>query len=383
MSIIGLNAHLLNLSASYRGAGIHRYIHHTLLHLPQVAPQHRYIVFLNERQMRATHPAMQTHTTHWPTYKPLVRIAWEQTVLPIATFTEHLDLLHAMAFARPIMARCPIVLTIYDMSFVRMPERFPTFQRLYLQRMSRYSARRAARIIVISQSTKDDVVRFCGVPADRVTVIYCGVDELFKPLSRHEVEQFRSAKGLPSHFILYLGTLEPRKNVAQLVRAYAALRQNGREKPKLVIAGAKGWGYDKVFATVEQSGVKDDVIFTGYVPQAELPFWYNAADLFVFPSLFEGFGLPVLEAMACGTPAITSNVSSLPEVAGDAALTIAPGDARTLAEAIAQALHDTTLRQQMRERGLQQAAKFNWPTAARQTARVYEEVLNHREGMNG
>src|SRR5262249_35999417 len=148
-------------------------------------------------------------------------------------------------------------------------------------------------------------------------------------------------------------------------------------------AGAKGWGYDEVFATVEQSGVKDDIIFTGYVPQDELPFWYNAADLFVFPSLFEGFGLPVLEAMACGTPAITSNVSSLPEVAGDAALMIAPDDVRALSDTIERTLHDANLRAQIRERGLQQARKFTWQEVARQTIRVYAEVLNHREGVNG
>ncbi len=375
MSRIGLNAQLLNLSASYRGAGIHHYIHRLLLNLPQVAPKHRYDVYLNERAMRAPHPAMHLHFTHLPTRTPFGRIVWEQSVLPISTFTDKLDLLHALAFARPVVARCPVVLTIYDMSFVRMPERFPRFQRHYLRLITRYSAQHAARIVVISQSSKDDVLKFCGVPAELVRVIYCGVDDEFHPISRAQVEQFRAAKGLPSHFILYLGTLEPRKNVAQLVRAYAALRRNGSDKPKLVIAGAKGWGYDDVFAAVEQSGAQSDVIFTGYVPQAELALWYNAADLFVFPSLYEGFGLPVLEAMACGTPAITSNVSSLPEVAGDAALTIAPDDTLALSEAIEHALHDTALRTQMRERSLRQAAKFSWHEAARQTAQVYSEVL--------
>ncbi|MEP7198769.1 MAG: glycosyltransferase family 1 protein [Chloroflexota bacterium] len=376
MSTIGLNAQLLNLSASYRGTGIHGNIHHTLLDLPVVAPQHRYVAFLNDHRMSAPHSAMQMRYTRWPTQHPLARIVWEQSALPLATFTERLDLLHALAFARPVVSRCPVVLTIYDMSFIRMPERFPSFQRRYLQWMTRYSARRAARVIVISQSTRNDVVAFCGVPAERVTTIYCGIDEQFTPYSRAAVEQFRAAKGLPAHFILYLGTLEPRKNVAQLVRAYAALHRNGSEQPKLIIAGAKGWGYDDVFAAVEQCGAQNDVQFAGFVAQDELPLWYNAADLFVYPSLFEGFGLPVGEAMACGTPAITSNVSSLPEVAGDAALTVAPDDTRALSDAIEHTLHDAPLRAQMRERGLQQAARFSWREAARQTAQVYEDVLN-------
>ncbi|MBI3733361.1 MAG: glycosyltransferase family 4 protein [Chloroflexi bacterium] len=375
MSTIGLNAQLLNLAGSYRSAGIHRYIYHLLTELPGAAPHHRYVAFLNERQMVSAHPTLQTRYTRWPARRPLGRIIWEQTALPLATFTERLSLLHALAFVRPVIAACPVVITIYDLSFERMPERFPLFQRLYLRSLTRYSARRAARLITISESTKNDVVQFCGVPPDKVVVTYCGVDEPYRPLSTGEVERFRAEKGLPAHFILYLGTLEPRKNVANLVRAYAALPRNGPERPKLVIAGGKGWGYDDVFAAVEQTGVQSDVIWAGYVPQSELPLWYNSADLFVFPSWFEGFGLPVLEAMACGVPAITSNVSSLPEVAGDAALTVPPADTRALSEAMERALYDLPLRAQMRERGLRQAQSFSWKRTARQTADVYQQVL--------
>ena len=189
----------------------------------------------------------------------------------------------------------------------------------------------------------------------------------------HEIEEFRASKGLPARYILYLGTLEPRKNVAQLVRAFAALQPAGR--PKLVIAGAKGWGYDDVYAAAEQSGISSDIIFAGYIAQTELPLWYNAAELFVYPSHYEGFGLPVVEAMACGTPAIPSNVSSLPEVAGDAALTVAPADTSGLTGAIERALSDAPLRAQMKERGLAQAAQFTWRRVAEQTAHVYGQVL--------
>ena len=297
-----------------------------LSELPAAAPQYRYVTFLNDARMASPAPAMQMRHTRWHTQNPIARIAWEQTALPLAAVTEQLDLLHALAFVRPVLARCPIVLTIYDMSFMRMPERFPAFQRRYLQLMTRYSARHADAITVISQSTKNDVVEFYGIAPDRIQVVYCGVDEQFRQLGAAEIEEFRASKGLPARYILYLGTLEPRKNVAQLVRAFAALQPAGR--PKLVIAGAKGWGYDDVYAAAEQCGISADIIFAGYVAQAELPLWYNAAELFVYPSHYEGFGLPVAEAMACGTPAITSNVSSLPEVAGNAALTVAPADTR-------------------------------------------------------
>src|SRR5512143_325327 len=369
MAVIGLNAQLLNLSASYRGAGIHRYIQQTLLNLPAAAPQHRFRAYVNDRQMQSPDPALQLRVTRFPAQRPLPRILWEQTALAAATFRDGLDLLHAMAFARPCIARCPVVLTIYDMSFERMPERFPALQRAYLRAMTRWSARHAARVIVISQSTRDDVVRFCGVPAERVTVVYCGADPQFRPAARAAVEAFRAQKGLPAHFILYLGTLEPRKNVPALVRAYAQMRgRNGAsEAPKLVIAGAKGWGYDAVFAAVEQSGLREDVIFPGYVPHEELPLWYNAADLFVYPSLFEGFGLPVLEAMACGAPVITSNVSSLPEVAGEAGILVDPADTGGLTDAIEYVLNSSAARDDMQARGVRRAATFTLERMARAT----------------
>ena len=377
MSTVGLNAQLLNMSASYRGAGIHRFIYHLLSELPEAAPQFRYVAYVNDARIASPAPSMQLRHARWRTGNPVARIAWEQTALPLAAAHDRLDLLHALAFARPVLARCPVVLTIYDMSFVRMPERFPAFQRRYLQLMTRYSARHADAITVISESTKNDVVELYGIAPERITVVYCGVDPQFQPLAAATVAEFRAGKGLPPRFMLYLGTLEPRKNVAQVVRAFAQLPAANR--PRLVIAGAQGWGYADVYAAAKQSGAGGDIIFAGYVPQEELPLWYNAAELFVYPSHYEGFGMPVAEAMACGTPAITSNVSSLPEVAGDAALTVAPTDTPALRDAMEQALTDGPLRARMKERGLVQAARFTWPQVARQTARVYSQVLNRRD----
>jgi glycosyltransferase involved in cell wall biosynthesis len=214
-----------------------------------------------------------------------------------------------------------------------------------------------------------------GVPPGRVDVVYCGVDQAFRPLPAAEVDCFREQRALPNRFILFLGTLEPRKNVQKLIRAYSQWRNSEPGIPKLVVAGAKGWYYERIFAEVERLGLAGQVIFPGYVAQEELPLWYNAADLFVYPSQFEGFGLPVLEAMACGTPAVTTNVASLPEVGGDAAWLVSPDNEAELVEAVRRVLKDAALRQEMKARGLAHAANFTWERTARQTLDTYDRAL--------
>jgi glycosyltransferase involved in cell wall biosynthesis len=237
------------------------------------------------------------------------------------------------------------------------------------------SARRARRVIAISESTKRDVVKLLGVPPDRVYVVYCGVDDTFRPLPAADVAQFRRERALPDRFILFLGTLEPRKNVKTLVQAYGRWRVAESDVPKLVVAGGKGWFYDQIFAEVERLGLTGEVIFPGYVMQQELPLWYNASDIFVYPSRYEGFGLPVLEAMTCGTPVVTTNVASLPEVAGDAALLVSPDDEAQLLDAMRRASSDGSLRQEMVTKGLARAADFTWARTARQTLDAYDRAL--------
>jgi glycosyltransferase involved in cell wall biosynthesis len=196
-------------------------------------------------------------------------------------------------------------------------------------------------------------------------------------LPQAQVEAFKAQQGLPQGFILFIGTIEPRKNVAALIKAYAAWRRRAGQAPKLIIGGGKGWYYGQVFALVESLGLRDDVIFPGYLPQADLPMWYNAATIFVYPSLFEGFGLPVLEAMACGTPVITSKASSLPEVAGEAGMLVDPTDVDNLSYALERVFNDLTLRDSMRQKGLAQSAKFSWHKAATETLEVYQRTLAH------
>jgi glycosyltransferase involved in cell wall biosynthesis len=305
---------------------------------------------------------------------------WEQLVQPVALHQREVDLLHAMAFAGPLVTPCPFVVTIYDLSFYHYPEAFRPWNRWYLSLFTALTARRARRVIAISESTKRDVVKILGVSPDRVDVAYCGVDDLFRPLPAAEVAQFQRQRALPDRFILFLGTLEPRKNVHKLIRAYGRWRLAEPDVPKLVVAGGKGWYYDQIFAEVERLGLTGEVIFPGYVAQQELPLWYNAADLFVYPSRYEGFGLPVLEAMACGTPVVTTNVASLPEVAGDAALLVSPDDESQLLEAMRRALSDVSLRQEIVTKGLAHAADFTWARTALQTLDTYDRVLG-KEGI--
>ena len=290
-------------------------------------------------------------------------------------------MLHALAFVTPLLSPCPSVVTIYDLSFLLYPESFKRSKRFYLGLFTRLSARRARRIIAISESTKRDVVRLLGVPPEKVEVVYCGIDDAFRPLppqswgERGEVAAFRSKRGLPERFILFVGTIEPRKNVARLIEAFANLQTCKPAHLKLVIGGAKGWFYEDVFARVEELGLEGEVMFPGYIPVSELPLWYNAAELFVYPSLYEGFGLPPLEAMACGTPVVTANTSSLPEVVGDAGLTVDPLDVEGLAEAMRRVLDDEALRQEMRKRGLQRAKGFSWTKTAQETVQVYRRAM--------
>jgi glycosyltransferase involved in cell wall biosynthesis len=379
-----LNASLLSLEENYRGAGIHWYIYNLLCRLPDADPNLQYTVFLHDPRFRPRQ-GMHIRRPIWSTGTPYKRIAWEQLVAPFALWQEKVDLLHAMAFASPILSKRPTVVTVFDLSFLQFPQAFKAIKRLYLRWMTHVSVQRATRVVVISEHTRRDVMRRFGVPGERVTTVYCGVDASFRPLLAKEVNAFRERKGLSSRCILFLGTIEPRKNILRLIDAFARLiASSGQDFSDLclVVAGGKGWFFEPVFALVQELGLTDRVLFTGYVPEEEKCLWYNAAMCFCYPSLYEGFGLPPLEAMACGTPVVTSNVSSLPEVVGDAGLTVAPEDVAGLCEALHRVLSDAALRDELVEKGKTRAASFTWDRAARQTTQVYRQAwLQSRSGQ--
>lgn len=362
---IALNAHLLHGQAGYRSAGIHQYIWHTLNHLPQVAPEHHYTVMVGTGQPDM--PGATLWRTRWPTQRPLVRILWEQLAQPWALWRLRPGLLHSLAFASPLVTPCPHVVTVYDLSFRLMPEKFPPAQRLYLSAITAHTCRTARRVGAISQHGQTELQRLLGVPADKIDVAYPGVEPRFAPLPAEAVRAFRQAQALPDDFILYLGTLEPRKNLPALVRAFAALRAR-HPQLHLVIAGGQGWYYQSLFDLVAELNLRPVVHFPGYVPAADLPLWYNAARVFAYPSSYEGFGLPVLEALACGTPTVTSTAASLPEAGGPAAWLVPPTEVPALTEALHAALMPDLDR---RAAGLAHAARFTWANTARAVAAMY------------
>jgi len=372
---VGLNAHLLAAQAGYRSAGINGYIYNLLRALPEADPSFRYTVFTGQQSHPPEHERLAIRRTRWNTQSPIRRIAWEQLAQPLALRRMQPDLLHALAFVTPVFSRVPSVVTVYDLSFIHFPERLPAARRLYLRVFTRWSCRHARRVIAISQSTARDLVRSFSLPDDRIDVAVPGVGEQFKPLPAGKVEAFRASKGLPARFLLFLGTLEPRKNLPLLLRAYARLPQRDREAVHLVLAGGKGWMADEIFATIVAHNLAATMHLPGYVPADELPLWYNAAEVLVYPSVFEGFGLPVVEALACGTPALVSDSSSLPEAVGSGGMCLPPHDVAAWHEALARVIHDPAWRSETGERGREHATHFTWTRTANQTVASYRRAL--------
>lgn len=372
MKKIGLNAHLLSARAGYRTAGVHGYIYNVLRCLPDAAPEDWSFTAMVGGLNQTTFDRMTMRRAGWNTESPTRRILWEQFAQPWQL--NEFDLYHAMAFVSPLVNFTPSVVTVYDLSFIHYPGVHSTARRLYLRLFTALSCWRARRVIAISQSTAQDVHHAFGIPMDKIDVATGAYDtEAFKPLPSADVEVFKQQNGLPDRFWLFVGTLEPRKNLPTLLRAYAALPAN--ERLPLVLAGAKGWQYDDIFSTIEQYSLSDSVRFPGFIPPETLPLWYNSAEVFMYPSVFEGFGLPVLEALACGLPAVVSDASSLPEAAGDAGMLVSPHNVEAWTSALHGAYHDANWRAEARERGLRYAQHFSWAKTAQHTVESYRKAL--------
>jgi glycosyltransferase involved in cell wall biosynthesis len=267
-------------------------------------------------------------------------------------------------------------LTIHDLSFLRYPDFFSGRKNFWHRAVNiKNLASGFDRFIAVSENTKNDIVDLLGVPAEKVDVIYSGVDESYAPVNNVDVlERVRSKYALPGKFILYLGNVEPRKNLVGLIKAYTELRQNNPELSdyQLVIAGATGWKITHIFQALYASPYQEDIKFLGYVDKEDKPALYTMSSVFAYPSFYEGFGFPPLEAMACGTPVVTSNVSSLPEIVGSAALTVDPYNTQAITEAIKQVLSNSDLAESLRQKGLERAKKFNWELAAKR----YLDIFN-------
>ena len=304
------------------------------------------------------------------------RWLWQASdLLPMERTLGAIDLFHATDMVMPPLRRAKGVLTVYDLSFMLFPEYHVGGMQAFTRNMRRFAGR-ADAVIAISEHTKRDVVELLGVPPERVRVTLLAADERYRVLEdRLAIAEVAARYGIDGPYVLYTGTLEPRKNIPTLVRAFHTLKRETRIPHRLVLAGKKGWLYDEIFAEVARLGLDTEVIFTGFVADEDLPYLYNGADLFVYPSFYEGFGLPPLEAMACGCPVVTSTTSSLPEVVGEAGLMVDPHDATALAEAMARALGDGDLHARMREKGLARAARFSWEQCVAETLTLYRELV--------
>jgi glycosyltransferase involved in cell wall biosynthesis len=357
-------------------AGNETYASNLVEALAEVESPHRYTVYVTR------HEAFQRFYGRWPhvtvrrtlPHTPIVRIPF---TLSAELRRRPVDLLHVQ-YTAPPLSPCPVVVTVHDLSFEHLPETFKRRSWMQLRLTVRRTVRRAAHIIVPSVHTKNDIVETHKVSPTRVSVVPLAAAAHFQPASENEIERVRRSYGLPDEYVLAVGSIQPRKNLARLIHAYSHLRRKrvGSKLPKLVIVGKLAWLYGDTLKAIEEEGAAEFTTLTGYVAEADLPALYSGALCFVYPSIFEGFGLPPLEAMQCGTPVITGNRTSLPEVIGDAGLMVDPFDIGALSEAIERTIDDASLRSELRARGIQRALTFNWRDTARMTLQAYRRVIS-------
>ncbi len=299
---------------------------------------------------------------------------FESTALRTELTGRRLDLLHSPDFIPPFGGRFPSVITVHDLNFIHFPEFLTPESSRYYGQIDR-AVKRADHILADSHSTRDDVLNHLEVPPQRVTTVHLAPSPVFRPITnRQEVRRSALRYGLPPDFIIFVGTLEPRKNIPTLLKALRQLHDRNFDV-HLATVGRKGWLYKDIFATVTELKLAEYVHFLENVSNEDLARLYNAARCLTLPSYYEGFGLPPLEAMACGTPVVVSDRSSLPEIVGDAGLLIDPDSPEDLCEALARVLEDGDLRASLRQKGLRRSGEFSWAKAARETMAVYDKVL--------
>jgi glycosyltransferase involved in cell wall biosynthesis len=307
--------------------------------------------------------------------KPARRLIWEQTTLPRLARETRIDILHSPHYTRPLQLGCRSVVTFHDMTFFLTPHLHGLAKRIFFPIAIRYSARQADALIAVSDNTRRDSIRILGISPDKIATTPLGVDPRFRPILKQDVLlRLRKKYNLPEKFLLFLGTIEPRKNLPTLLGAFSHLVNNGFSYD-LAVVGQVGWMHEEVDNLVEKLDLNQRIHFTGYLPTEDLPAIYNLADAFIYPSVYEGFGIPPLEAMACGTPVITTKSSSMMEIVGDAGILVDPINEETLADAILTLSEDKELQGKFSKRGLQRAATFTWERTAHETLKIYERVV--------
>lgn len=303
------------------------------------------------------------------------RWIWDQIILPAKARAKKLDLLHKPCFSPPVFYKGKIVVTVHDLIPLIFPSNFSFPARLYWTRWLPFSLKKVDKIITISESTKRDLIQILQIPSEKIEVIYEGPSFTPTKVEASFIKKIQKKYKLPKKFILTISTLEPRKNLPFLVEVFWYSKKKYRFKEKLVIGGKLGWGLKDFFQKIQSKNLEKEIILLGYVAEEDLPGLYFLASIFVFPSLYEGFGLPVLDALNMGCPTIASNTSSLPEIVGEAGILIDPSEIKAWSNALGKLILDKKMQSKLREKGPKQAKNFSWEKCAKETLEVYEEVV--------
>lgn len=360
---------------SEQKAGMDHYLHQVLSAMKRMAPEHRYVLIDHRRQSTPFKEQFEQVVLDLP--RPPARISrWNLRIVP--RVLSRFDLVFSPGLYGPVRIPQGVksVMVVHDLTRYLFPKFFPYNPMQKVLDLLAYPAmvRRYDHLITVSETTRQDLMARFRVPAEKVTVAYHGADDTFEPLNRQAVaESLLLSYKIKKPFILFLGTLEPRKNIPTLLKAFAAVKD--QIPHSLVLVGQRGWKWEPIFEEIERRDLGSRVHLTGYVPDSDRVYFYNAADFTVFPSWYEGFGMPLLEAMQCGCPVITSQVSSMPEVVGEAGILIDPGRVEDLQRAMLRLIHEPGLAEKMRKAGFEQAKKFSWEKSAEITLEVFEKTF--------
>jgi glycosyltransferase involved in cell wall biosynthesis len=353
--------------------GVGSYVKNLVSALSKIDQENEYLLFATAENVYHLSGLGNNFQIEFAPASRILRLPWEQSVLPVRLKKRGVDVYHGPTSVAPFVKTCPQVVSIHDMTFHLVPGRHSLHKLVYFRTMIPAMIRQSDMLIAISECTKRDILRFVATDESKIKVVHHGVETRFQPvLEKSQLDRVRERYGLARKFILYVGLIEPRKNLENLVDAYAGSDLCG--ELDLVLAGNLGWDYSRLLARIRNSGLREKICLPGYIADSDLPALYSLAEIFVYPSVYEGFGLPVLEAMACGAPVVTSAVSSLPEVVGDAAILVDPHDSRALATALQTLWGDDALRRSLSERARLRSQFFTWEHTAADTLEVYRKT---------
>jgi len=357
--------------------GTQTYLQKLIENLAKIDKENEYFLFVapwNKELFRVEQKNFRKVVCRIPAKPLFLRVLYEQIILPFKVWRNKIDVFHFPASVSSLFLSCPSILTLHDITPLVSAKLIPPIPRYYWKFAYKFSTKRADFIITISHSVKKDIAKFLAVPGEKIKVIYQGIKVRIPEIKNKTAFDLHQDEKDSFSYILWVGKMYTHKNLPRLLRAYSKLIKTWSIKHQLVLCGLKGWGYSSFIKTVEELNLQDKVIFKGYVPDNELELMYLNSSLFVFPSLSEGFGLPILEAMSYGVPVITSNYGAMAEVADDAALLVDPYNIDEIAKAMYKVLTDKNLRENLIKKGLERAKQFSWKKTAKETLKVYKKA---------